>query len=105
MHACKATTSAIVPLKGQVGEHELRQIEDRLAEISLNGKTKAQRGDHLIPPVADSASGASADRGSAARDKLCAMRQRIRLKEFAASEASRQESPEDVGNSQFPHPL
>ena len=80
-------------------------LEDRLEEISRTGKVKAHRAAHLIPTAADAASGMSAASGSEAKDKLCALCQRIQLKESATSGAGSQEVPESIGDSQLPLPL
>ena len=108
VHSCKATIGKIVPLNGVADADELRHLEERLEEISRTGKVKAQRGGHLIPSAAEPAPGNSAGTGSTAKDKLCALRQRIQLKELALQQHSGQEArgcqgvPEHSGNSQLP---
>ena len=106
VHSSKATVGKIDSLNEIIDAEELRMLEDRLEEISRNGKVKAHRGAHTIPTAADAALGMSAaPRGSEAKDKLCALRQRIQLKESATSGAGSQEVPESIGDSQLPLPL
>ena len=122
MHSCRSTTGKIVPLDGCASVAELRLLEDRLDEISRTSRMKAQRGVHNFLSAAEAVEKRTAP-GSAAKDKLCALRRRIQQKEGdnssafchtlqanpssarslpASAAAVRQRSPGGSGDSQLP---